>query len=102
MNYNYQQKRHIFFGFWPVFIKELKNLTRNPWAIYFSVVVTITHLLLIGYGVNTKVRQIDTTIYDLSLSQTSRKFIQQLINTDDFRIIEIVDSDEKLDRKSVV
>lgn len=92
------RQRHPFFGIGPVFFKEIKNILRDPWSIYFSIAVTVSHLLLIGFGVNTKVNQISTVIIDQSQTQDSRRFIQQLVNTDDFKIVKFTGSDQELYR----
>jgi ABC-2 type transport system permease protein len=95
------RRRHPLFGIKAVFWKEIKNILRDPWSIYFSIAVTVTHLLLIGFGVNTKVTQISTVIIDQSQTQDSRRFIQQLVNTDDFKIVKITGSDRELYRMLV-
>jgi len=90
------KQRNPFFGVWPVFKKEVIHIIRDSWTFYFVVGITIGHLLIIGFGVNAKIRQVKTVVYDLSNTQESRELIQRFINTDSFKIVTSVNSDKEL------
>lgn len=90
------RKRHIFFGLWPVFKKEVIHILRDSWTLYFIIGITVSHLLIIGFGVNAKIRQVKTVVYDLANTQESRDLIQRFINTDDFQIVKQVHHDKDL------
>lgn len=90
------KRRNPFFGLWPVFIKEVIHIIRDSWTFYFVVGITVTHLLIIGFGVNAKIRQVKTVVYDLSNTQQSRELVQRFINTDSFNIVGQVNSDKDL------
>lgn len=81
---------------WPVFKKEVLHIIRDPATLFFAVLLPIIQLLLLGVAVDTNVRQIKTVIYDLAMTQESRQLIEQFVNTDDFKIVKIVQSDNAL------
>ena len=83
-------------GFWPVFRKELIHLRRNSSLFIFLGFNTLVILLLLGFAIETNVRQIRTVVFDLSQSPESKELIQRLINTDTFNVTKMVFSDEEL------
>ncbi len=87
-----------FGGFLPVLRKEAIHIRRDPMALFFTVLVPVVQLLLLGYAINTNVRNVKTVVYDAAPSQDSRRLLDRFINSDDFRIVENVSSDEELNR----
>lgn len=89
-------KKSPFYGFWYICKKEITQILRERRSLYFPFIFAAVQALMIGYGVNTNIRQIRTVVYDLSHTQDSRQLIQQFINTDEFQIIKMVNNDEEL------
>ncbi|HEY8461922.1 MAG TPA: ABC transporter permease, partial [Blastocatellia bacterium] len=58
-------------------------------------------LFLIGYAINTNVRDIPTAVYDAARTQESRRLIDRFVNSDDFEIVSYVESDEALNREII-
>ncbi len=90
------KRRNPFFGVWPVLKKEIIHIIRDSWTFYFVVGITIAHLLIIGFGVNAKIRQVKTVVYDVANTQESRELVQHFINTDSFNVVTRVNSDKEL------
>ena len=85
-----------FGGALPTFKKEMIHIRRDPTTLFFALIVPIVQLLLIGFAINTNVRQIPTAILDESRTQESRAFIERLVGTDDFKIVTYAESDDRL------
>lgn len=85
-----------FYGFGPVFKKELIHLRRNYMTLIIVSFFTILQMVFLGFAVNTNVRQIRTIVQDMSQTQESRRLIQGFVNTDDFNIVKTASSDEEL------
>lgn len=88
-------------GVWPVFRKEMIHLSRDPTALFFALFIPVLQLLLIGFAIDMNVRNIRTAIFDAANTQESRRFIDRLLNTGDFRIVTTVDSDADLEEAIV-
>lgn len=86
----------IFDGLWPVFRKELLQLSRDPMTLFFAVLVPVMQLFLLGYAVDTNVRQIPTVVYDLAKTQESVRLLDRFVNSDDFQIIKNATSQKEL------
>jgi ABC-2 type transport system permease protein len=93
---NRVRKIFPFAGLWPIFRKEIIQITRDPATLFFALFLPIVELLMLGYAVDTNVRQIKTVVYDMALTQQSRELINHFVNTDDFKIIKAVYSDKEL------
>lgn len=85
-----------FGGAMPTFKKEMIHIRRDASTLFFALIVPIVQLLLIGFAINTNVRQIPTAILDESRTQESRAFIEHLVSTDDFKVVTYAESDERL------
>jgi ABC-2 type transport system permease protein len=90
-----RKRRKMLYGLWPIFKKEVLYILRSNTVSYY-LVFQLIQLILIGYAVNTNVRQIRTVVYDLAHTQESRQLIQRFINTDGFKIVRMVYSDKDL------
>ena len=65
--------------------KEFIQMRRDPNMMRIIFLVPIIQLLLLGYVVNTDVKQLDTDIYDFDCSGHSREFVRSLEAGDYFR-----------------
>src|SRR4029453_16228133 len=76
-------RRHgPFTGLWPVLRKEAIHIRRAPMALFFTVLIPMLQLVLIGFAINTNVRDIRTVIYDGAQTQESRRLLNRFINSD--------------------
>jgi drug efflux transport system permease protein len=94
-------RKNPFTGLIPVLRKEAIHIRRDPMALFFTILIPTVELFLIGYAINTNVRDIPTVVYDAAHTQESRRLIDRFVNSDDFEIVRYVASDEELNREIV-
>lgn len=83
-------------GFRAVLYKETLHVRRDSVALLFALVIPILDMIILGFGIDTNVRQVKTVIYDQDWSQESRELIDRLRNSDTFHVITYVGSDSEL------
>jgi ABC-2 type transport system permease protein len=90
-----------FNGLLPVLRKEAIHIRRDPMALFFTVLIPLMQLFMIGYAINTNVRDIPTVVYDAAHTQESRRLLNRFVNSDDFKIVAYVDSEDELNREII-
>jgi ABC-2 type transport system permease protein len=95
------QRSNPFTGLLPILRKEAIHIRRDPMALFFTVLIPMVQLFMIGYAINTNVRDIRTVIYDGARTQESRRLLDRFVNSDDFMIVKSVYSDEELNREII-
>ncbi|MCI0659471.1 MAG: ABC transporter permease, partial [Acidobacteria bacterium] len=95
------QHSNPFNGLLPILRKEAIHIRRDPMALFFTVLIPMLQLFMIGYAINTNVRHIPTVIYDGAKTQESRRLLDRFVNSDDFKIVKSVFSDEELNREII-
>jgi ABC-2 type transport system permease protein len=81
--------------------KELIHILRDPMTLFFTLVIPILELFMLGYAIDTNVRHVPTVILDQAGTQESRQLLQKFENSEDFTIVARVFSDEELHRAIV-
>jgi ABC-2 type transport system permease protein len=94
-------KSNPFTGLIPILRKEAIHIRRDPMALFFTVLIPMVQLFMIGYAIDTNVRDIRTVIYDGAKTQESRRLLERFVNSDDFTIVKSVYSDEELNREII-
>ncbi|HQR34915.1 MAG TPA: ABC transporter permease [Blastocatellia bacterium] len=90
-----------FNGLLPVLRKEAIHISRDRMALFFTVIMPMIQMFMIGFAINTNVRRIPTTIYDAAQTQESRRLLDRFVNSDDFKIVTYVFSEEELNREVI-
>ncbi len=90
-----------FSGLIPVLRKEAIHIRRDPMALFFTVFIPMLQLFMIGFAINTNVRDIPTAVYDGAQTQESRRLIDRFVNSDDFEVVKYVMSDDQLNREII-
>jgi ABC-2 type transport system permease protein len=72
---------------WTMASKELRHIRRDPQTLFFTLFVPILQLLLLGYAIDTNVRDIRTVVMDQAGTQESRALLRQFENSGDFAIV---------------
>jgi len=85
-----------FRGFGAVFYKETLHVRRDFATLFFSLIIPILQMFLLGYGIDTNIRQINTVVYNADGRQESRELLDRLRNSDTFRINRYVSNDQDL------
>jgi ABC-2 type transport system permease protein len=81
--------------------KELFHILRDPMTLFFTLFVPILELFMLGYAIDTNVRHVRTLILDHAGTQESRTLLQRFENSEDFRIVGRVFSDEEMSQAIV-
>jgi ABC-2 type transport system permease protein len=88
--------RDIFRGFGAVFYKETLHVRRDFGTLFFSLIIPLMQMLLLGYGIDTNIRQINTVVFNADGRQESRELLDRMKNSDTFRIRQYVNSDHEI------
>jgi len=75
--------------------KELLHILRDPQTLFFTIFVPVMELFMLGYAIDTNVRNVRTVIVDYAGTQESRQLIEQLENSQDFRVVRRAFSDQE-------
>src|SRR5258707_923705 len=87
--------RNYFRGFGAVFYKEVLHVRRDPATLFFSLVIPLLQMVVLGFGIDTNIRQVNTVVYNADGRQ-SRDLLDRLKNSDTFHIFRSVDNDKDL------
>ncbi len=85
--------RDIFRGFGAVFYKETLHVRRDFGTLFFSLIIPLLQMLLLGYGIDTNIRQINTVVFNADGRRESRELLDRLKNSDTFHVVRYVQSD---------
>src|SRR5258707_13684219 len=88
--------RNFFRGFGAVFYKEFLHVRRDPATLFFSLVIPLLQMVVLGFGIDTNIRQINTVVYNADGRRESRELIDRLKNSDTFHVLRYVDKDQDL------
>src|SRR4051794_22932953 len=76
--------------------KEMLHIFRDGQTLFMTLFFPIVELMMLGYAIDTNVRDIKTVVLDQDRTQESRELIRQFENTHDFKKVQEVYSDEEL------
>ncbi|HXX99620.1 MAG TPA: ABC transporter permease [Candidatus Limnocylindrales bacterium] len=88
--------RDLFRGFSAVFYKEALHVRRDFSTLFFSLIIPILQMFLLGYAIDTNIRQINTVVYNADGRRESRELIDRMTNSDTFHVIRYVNNDRDL------
>jgi len=88
--------RDVFRGFGAVFYKETLHVRRDFGTLFFSLIIPLLQMLLLGYGIDTNIRRINTVVFNADGRQESRELLDRLKNSDTFHVIRYVNSDSEM------
>src|SRR5688572_2353311 len=91
----------MFRGFRAIVYKEFIQLSRDPFTLFLMLLIPTLQMAIFGYAINTEIRDVETAIFDLDRRQAARELVDAFENTDYFEVIEVVESDEALNRAIV-
>lgn len=76
--------------------KECLHIIRDPMTLFFTLFIPICEMFMLGYAIDTNVRQVRTVVLDQARTQESERLLQQFRNTDDFKIVAEARTEEEL------
>lgn len=83
-------------GFGAVFYKEVLHVQRDAATLFFSLLIPLLQMVILGFGVDTNIRQVNTVVYDADGRRQSRELMDRLRNSDTFHVAGYVTSDRAL------
>jgi len=86
----------MFRGFGAVFYKEVLHVRRDFATLFFSLIIPLLQMVLLGFGIDTNIRQINTVVFNADGRRESRELLDRLKNSDTFHINRYVQSDDDL------
>ncbi len=85
-----------FRGLDAVFYKEVLHIRRDQMALFMALAMPVLQMIIIGFGVDTNIRQVKTVVLNEDDHLQSRELLDRLRNSDTFRIVKQVSSDAEL------
>src|SRR5271169_5981659 len=85
-----------FRGFGAVFYKEVLHVRRDFATLFFSLVIPLLQMVVLGFGIDTNIRQVNTVVYNADGRRESRELLDRLKNSDTFHIFRYVNNDKDL------
>ena len=85
-----------FRGFNAVFYKEALHVRRDFGTLFFSLIIPLLQMFLLGFAIDTNIRQINTVVYNADGRRESRELLDRLRNSDTFRVVRYVGTDHDL------
>jgi ABC-2 type transport system permease protein len=67
--------------------KEMLHILRDPQTLFFTLFVPVMELFMLGYAIDTNVRNVRTVYVDHAGTQESRQLLEQFENSHSFKII---------------
>lgn len=81
--------------------KELLHIVRDRTTLFFALFIPVIQLMILGFAIDTNVRHVSTVVYDEAGTQESRTLLLRFVNSEDFKIVDEVFSDDQLARMLV-
>src|SRR5215469_3426415 len=88
--------RDMFRGFGAVFYKEALHVRRDPGTLFFSLIIPLLQMVVLGFGIDTNIRQVNTVVFNADGRRESRELVDRLRNSDTFHVIRYVENDHDL------
>ncbi len=76
--------------------KEFLHIIRDPATLFFALFIPVLELFMLGYAIDTNVRNIRTVVYDAAGTKESERLLQAFENSKDFKIVKTVYRDQDL------
>lgn len=94
-------RNNPFSGLIPVLRKEAIHIRRDATALFFTLFLPMLQMFMIGFAINTTVRDIPTVVYDAAQTQESRRLLDRFVNSDDFKVVRNAFSEDELNREII-
>jgi ABC-2 type transport system permease protein len=78
---------------WSIAHKEFRHIRRDAQTLFFTLFVPILELFLLGYAIDTNVRDVRTVLVDHAGTQESKALVRQFENSGDFAVVRTAYSD---------
>src|ERR1043165_3999964 len=75
--------------------KELLHILRDPQTLFFTIFIPVLELFMLGYAIDTNVRNVRTVVVDQAGPQESRQLLEEFEKSQDFYFVEKVNTIEE-------
>ena len=82
--------------FWPLFMKELRQIKRNRKLVVMLIMPPTVNLVLLGFAMNSEVKNVKLGVVDYSRTAESRELVSAFVESGSFQIAETFESAERL------
>src|SRR5580692_9127599 len=87
---------NAFKGFGAVFYKEALHVRRDFGTLFFSLIIPLLQMVVLGAAIDTNIRQVNTVVYNADGRQESRELLDRFRNSDTYHIVRYVNNDRDL------
>jgi ABC-2 type transport system permease protein len=84
--------------FWPLFMKELRQIKRNRKLVVMLIMPPTVNLVLLGFAMNSEVKNVQFGVVDYSRTAESRELVSAFVESGSFQVAERFESSEALGR----
>ncbi|HWS89991.1 MAG TPA: ABC transporter permease [Pyrinomonadaceae bacterium] len=84
--------------FWPLFVKEMRQIKRNRKLVMMLIMPPTVNLVLLGFAMNSEVKNVKLGVVDYSRTAESRELLSAFVESGSFQIAETYPSTEELGR----
>ena len=88
-------------GITAIVYKEIRHVRRDPMSFVFAMLIPLVQMIVLGFAIDTNVRQVTTVIYDEDHTREARELVDSLRNSDTFRVVGYVASGGELNEAIV-
>src|SRR4029078_7607388 len=67
--------------------KELLHIRVDPQTVFFTLFIPVMELFMLGYAIDTNVRNVRTVVVDHAGTQESRQLVEKFENSQAFRVV---------------
>ncbi|HJQ34617.1 MAG TPA: ABC transporter permease [Pyrinomonadaceae bacterium] len=82
--------------FWPLFMKELRQIKRNRKLVVMLVMPPTVNLVLLGFAMNSEVKNVKLGLVDYSRTSESRELVSAFVESGSFKVADTYGSTEEL------
>ena len=76
--------------------KEFLHIIRDPATLFFALFIPVLEMFMLGYAIDTNVRNVRTVVFDAAGTKESARLLEAFENSEDFKIVRYVYTDEAL------
>src|SRR5437868_1900777 len=76
--------------------KEVLHIVRDRMTLMMAFFFPVIELIMLGYAIDTNVRNVPTVVLDLAGTQESELLLRKFTYSEDFKIVGFVRTDEEL------
>jgi ABC-2 type transport system permease protein len=84
--------------FWPLFMKELRQIKRNRKLVVMLIMPPTVNLVLLGFAMNSEVKNVKLGVVDYSRTAESRELVSAFVESGSFEVAETFESTGELGR----